>query len=92
MISIDETVYRETAARLSRRLEGRTFFNGRVEYDSGAFASALVCTLVLERDPDTGALRDAVPVWWEYRLRLPEGEAVTDFSWSELKRRLVPSV
>ena len=91
MIFIDETVYRETAARLSRQLEGREFFNGRVEYDTEEFHSELICTLVLERDPSTGALSAAVPVWWEYHLRLPEGEAATDFSWNEVGRLLTVS-
>jgi len=39
--------------------------------------------------PCAGAIRDIVPVWWEFSLSLPEGEAENDFSWREFKSYLV---
>ncbi len=88
MISICETTYREVAASLASRLEGAQFFNGTVEYDTDEFYSSLTCTLILCRDAQTGRLLSVLPVWWEYHLHLCDGEALTDFCWTELDRLL----
>lgn len=98
MISIDDSVYGAVAERLLAAIGNSEFYNGTVEYDGEGFCSELRTTLIVYReplldpaDPSQAARRitDIVPVWWEYHLHGPSGERATDFSWRELKRRLL---
>lgn len=89
MISIDERVYREIAARLLPLLDDQSFFNGRVECPIDSSVALLICTLVLDRDPQTKELKNATPVWWEFHWLTPLGELDNDFGWSQLKTWLL---
>ena len=101
MISITPEIYQSVAAAVLAAVEGKEFFNGSVECDTDEFYSTLRMTLILYRDKGDdkkggpagpsgdGALRDVVPVWWEFSLSQPSGEVETDFSWRELKPYLV---
>ncbi len=87
MIRIQPDFYRAVARLLAARIAPANFFNGRVEYDTEELASALTATLIVYRDGERVA--DVVPVWWEFSLMQPGGEAMTDFAWSELKEYLM---
>lgn len=84
MIHITATHYREIAALLAEQLEGKSLFNGAIEYDTDEFYSTLHCTLILCRDAESDSLLSVLPVWWDYNLYQADGEVYTDFSWREL--------
>ena len=84
MVTINDVIYRDIAALLLTKLEGKDFFNGTVEYDTDEFYSVLHCTLIVCRSPSTDRILSVLPVWWEYNLYMSDGEQLTDFSWNEL--------
>jgi len=93
MLSIDPPTYRAVAASVMQAIADKDFFNGSVEYDTDEFYSTLRMTLIVYRDREApgcgGAIRNIVPVWWEFSLSQSGGEVDTDFSWRELREYLI---
>jgi len=103
MLSIDPKTYRAIAASVAHAIADKKFFNGSVEYDTDEFYSTLRMTLIIYRDSDGRtcasadradracghAIRNIIPVWWEFSLSQPGGEVDTDFSWRELVEYLL---
>lgn len=95
MIEISTETYRALASQLREAIGHDDFFNGRVEYETEEFYSALVVTAIVHRHTETlpeGVRRpisDVVPVWWELRTVQECGEVTNDFSFSELKPYLI---
>lgn len=94
MVSITPEIYREVASGLMRSIEASDFFNGTIEHDTQEYYSSLTCTLIISRERNkridgTGErITDIIPVWWEFSIYFPDGEALNDFSWSELREYL----
>lgn len=90
MIIISENIYHEIAKALVDRIGDKDFFNGTVEYDAQEYYSALICTVIVCRDPDDSEkILSLLPVWWDYRLNMASGEEATDFCWTELDRHIM---
>lgn len=94
MVTITPEIYREVASELMRRIEDQNYFNGTIEHDTEEYYSSLKCTLIISREREKrieGAgerITDIIPVWWEFSIYFPDGEAYNDFSWSELREYL----
>ncbi len=95
MIEITNEIYRAVAGRLKEEIGSAEYFNGTVEYETEELYSALTLTAIVYRRTDRfpeGARRpiaDIVPVWWEFSTVQQFGEALNDFSFSELKQYLI---
>ncbi len=98
MICLNDSDYRNIAARLLEAIGGGDFYNGSVEYETAEYTSVLCTTLIVYREPlfgpdDPGGeamrITDIVPVWWEFHLYDALGERLNGFSWRELKEHLI---
>jgi len=81
------------AASLFSELEdGRSFFNGKIEYDTQQFYSTLTCSLIVYHPdsvpPALPVLRieKVIPVWWDYTTCVEGLLEPNDFSWTEFTR------
>lgn len=88
MIAINPQTYQTLATLLLETVADKEFFNGSIDLDTEEFYSTLTCTLLIYPHPEPGLQDQIVPVWWEFHLRQPEGEVLTDFSWNELAKYL----
>lgn len=94
--SITPEFYREAARLLTDRLGPTDYFSGSLRFTCGEWDCCLVLSLLVyrrtERAPDgvSRPLTDLVPVWWEFHTTGPEGEALNDFSFAELKEYTIP--
>ena len=81
---ITPEIYAEVYGRLLKAIDYRTFYHGKVEYDTDDFYSTLDVTVIIDRDPYTNQIIDITPVWWEYHLSIRDEEVLTDFQWGEM--------
>lgn len=97
MMEISENIYSEISNRLLTAIEDTSFFNGTVEFSNEELYATLKCTLIIYRtrveDPtgDFIAIRDIVPVWWEFEVAQERGTVLNDFSWREFRQYIIDS-
>ncbi len=94
MIAISTSVYAALAARLTDEIGGANYYNGSIEADFGEVNATFRATLIVYHHTpmhpaDQSPVRDIVPVWWQFDTSLPEGAALNDFDWYELKALMV---
>ena len=93
MIEINEEEYAGVAENPYEAIGGDAYFNGSVDYECDRFHSTFTATIIVyhhdEEYPEgmRKVMHNMVPVWWEFRTWLPDGEqADNDFGFSELKK------
>lgn len=85
MITIEPQTYQDLADKLFEAIGDREYLNGKVE--SGEYS--LRTTIVIYRDRENGAIRDIVPIWWEFAWAVNPDSSATDFSWSEFRKYIL---
>ena len=81
MYSVSSELYLEVAARLAEAIGGGSYFSGSLTFPFGD----MECRLP---EGDRDAIADLVPVWWEFHTVGSDGEALNDFSFSEVRALL----
>ena len=95
MISISSEFYDDVASRLLEAIGCREYFSGSVECEIAGISCRLTASIIFYRireerpDGDRFPVEDAIPVWWEFHTVTADGEEINDFSFAELKARLI---
>lgn len=95
MFRVSSELYDEIALRLREAFGDTGYFSGNVECTAEETACRLTASLVLYRRrdewPEGSQLRltDAVPVWWEFHTVTAGVEESNDFTFTELRPRLL---
>lgn len=94
MIEITDKTYDRIAQRLADAIGTDDYYSGTVCWECPEFYSELRSTLIVYHSTQSApdgtfdSIRDIVPVWWTFSTTLPEGEALNDFDFTEIKRRI----
>ena len=94
LYSVSPDLYRETAGRLAEAIGSEGYFSGSLSFPFDGLDCRLTASVIVYRgrvsypESETNAIRDLVPVWWEFHTVGEEGERLNDFSFSELRRWL----
>lgn len=94
LYSVSPDLYRETAGRLAEAIGSESYFSGSLSFPFDGLDCRLTASVIVYRgrvsypEGETNAIRDLVPVWWEFHTVGEEGERLNDFSFSELRRWL----
>ena len=90
MIFITDQMYAELANMLFAELvDGRHFFNGKLEYDREQFYSTLTCSLIVYQSEiraekrEVPEVKKVMPVWWDFSTCAEGLDTPNDFSWTE---------
>lgn len=86
MQHVTPEMYERLALKLMEAIEGKSFFNGRIEYDTDDFYSDLDCIMEIHKRKN-GNL-DIVAFKSEYHLSIAEGEMASDFKWDRLLKSI----
>ena len=90
MYSVSSELYLEVAARLAEAIGGGSYFSGSLTFPFGDMECRLTASVIVyrrrERLPEGDP--DLVPVWWEFHTVGSDGEALNDFSFSEVRALL----
>ncbi len=95
MFQVSSELYDEVATRLLEAFGEGGYYSGSVACAAGEAACRFTASLVLYRSSDRwpeGSCRrlaDAIPVWWEFHTVTAAGEVLNDFSFAELRLRLL---
>ena len=95
MYSVSSELYLEVAARLAEAIGGGSYFSGSLTFPFGDMECRLTASVIVYRrggrappGGDRDAIADLVPVWWEFHTVGSDGEALNDFSFSEVRALL----
>lgn len=94
MIEIDSQTYDNVAERLAEKIGDKDYYSGSVRWDCPEYDSELTATLVVYHstctapDRSWNVISDVVPIWWTFSTLTDTGEALNDFDFGEIKRRL----
>ena len=94
MYSVSSELYLEVAARLAEAIGGGSYFSGSLTFPFGDMECRLTASVIVYRrrerlpEGDRDAIADLVPVWWEFPTVRSDGEALNDFSFSEVRALL----
>lgn len=94
LYSVSPDLYRETAGRLAEAIGSEGYFSGSLSFPFDGLDCRLTTSVIVYRgrvscpEGEANAIRDLVPVWWEFHTVGEEGERLNDFSFSELRRWL----
>ena len=89
--SVSSELYLEVAARLAEAIGGGSYFSGSLTFPFGDMECRLTASVIVYRrrerlpEGDRDAIADLVPVWWEFHTVGSDGEALNDFSFSEVR-------
>jgi len=82
------------AARRAGAVGGGSYFSGSLTFPFGDMECRLTASVIVYRrrerlpEGDRDAIADLVPVWWEFHTVGSDGEALNDFSFSEVRALL----
>ena len=94
MYSVSSELYLEVAARLAEAIGGGSYFSGSLTFPFGDMECRLTASVIVYRrreqlpEGDRDAIADLVPGWWEFHTVGSDGEALNDFSFSEVRALL----
>ena len=88
MYSVSSELYLEVAARLAEAIGGGSYFSGSLTFPFGDMECRLTASVIVYRRRERDAIADLVPVWWEFHTVGSDGEALNDFSFSEVRALL----
>jgi len=77
-----------------RAVGGGSYFSGSLTFPFGDMECRLTASVIVYRrrerlpEGDRDAIADLVPVWWEFHTVGSDGEALNDFSFSEVRALL----
>ena len=92
--SVPSELYREVALRLSEAIGSGGYFSGTLAFAWGEAECRLTASVIVYRrrerlpEGDRDAIADLVPVWWEFHTVRSDGDALNDFSFSEVRALL----
>ena len=90
MYTISHQLYLEVLERLLGAIGSKSYFSGSVTFTHGEVDCRLICTLFIERTPNTeceghkATISKIIPVWWEFHTTVGSEELLNDFSFREL--------
>ena len=94
MYSVSSELYLEVAARLAEAIGGGSYFSGSLTFPFGDMECRLTASVIVYRqrisapDGQADVISRLVPVWWEFHTVRSDGEALNDFSFSEVRALL----
>ena len=88
MYSVSSELYLEVAARLAEAIGGGSYFSGSLTFPFGDMECRLTASVIVYRRRERLPQGDLVPVWWEFHTVRSDGEALNDFSFSEVRALL----
>ena len=92
--SVPSELYREVALRLSEAIGSGGYFSGTLAFAWGEAECRLTASVIDYRqrisapDGQADVISRLVPVWWEFHTVGSDGEALNDFSFSEVRALL----
>ncbi len=95
MYLISSELYDLAAELLADRIDRSEYFSGSVEFEYGDVECRLTASLIIYSRPERlpegvrDTIFDVVPVWWEFHTSVDGCEMLNDFSFSEIRDRIV---
>ena len=92
--SVPSELYRKVALRLSEAIGSGGYFSGTLAFAWGEAECRLTASVIVYRqrisapDGQADVISRLVPVWWEFHTVRSDGEALNDFSFSEVRALL----
>ena len=87
-------LYGIVARKLLDEIGEKSFYSGSFSFDYGSKKCRFESSIVVYRskeclpEGDADRIDDLVPVWWEFHTVGSDGEALNDFSFSEVRALL----
>jgi len=94
MYSVSSSFAGARAGRRGGAFGGGSYFSGSLTFPFGDMECRLTASVIVYRrrerlpEGDRDAIADLVPVWWEFHTVGSDGEALNDFSFSEVRALL----
>ncbi len=94
MYDILPELYREVAAEIIERADGRDYYSGLFDMEWNGVECHMVLSVVVYRSqrryPEgvVSIISDMVPVWWEFHTYIEGEEVLNNFSFNELREYL----
>lgn len=95
MYSVSAELYDLAADLLVERIDRSDYFSGTVEFEYGGVECRLTASVIVYRrrevlpEMEYDRICDLVPVWWEFHTMIDGVERLNDFTFSEIRERLL---
>lgn len=95
MYSVSAELYDLAADLLVERIDRSDYFSGTVEFEYGCVECRLTASVIVYRrrevlpEREYDRICDLVPVWWEFHTTIDGVERLNDFTFSEIRERLL---
>ena len=95
LYSVSPDLYRETAGRLAEAIGSESYFSGSLSFPFDGLDCRLTASVIVYRrrevlpEREYDRISDLVPVWWEFHTMIDGVERLNDFTFSEIRERLL---
>lgn len=95
MYLVSAELYDLAADLLVERIDRSDYFSGTVEFEYGGVECRLTASVIVYRrrevlpEGEYDRISDLVPVWWEFHTMIGGVERLNDFTFSEIRERLL---
>ena len=95
MYLVSAELYDLAADLLVERIDRSDYFSGTEEFEYGGVECRLTASVIVYRrrevlpEREYDRICDLVPVWWEFHTMIDGVERLNDFTFSEIRERLL---